>query len=76
MDELTLNQYRNDGTFVRVVRDFLEINDVKGYVVAWDDETVMIRRRNRRVVKLKRSYFIQRMDEPRQLPPGLLEELD
>ncbi len=53
-----LNQYRLDGTKVRVVRDALEINDVIGIVVAWDDSTVMIRRPNKRIVKLDRSYSI------------------
>ena len=53
-----LNQYRLDGTKVRVVRDALEINDVIGIVVAWDDSTVMIRRPNKRIVKLDRNYSI------------------
>ncbi|WP_152394339.1 hypothetical protein [Paenibacillus guangzhouensis] len=61
MEALTdeqLNQYRLDGTKVRVVRDALEINDVIGIVVAWDDATVMIRRPNKRIVKLDRNYSI------------------
>jgi len=61
MEALTdeqLNHYRLDGTKVRVVRDALEINDVIGIVVAWDDTTVMIRRPNKRIVKLDRSYAI------------------
>jgi len=61
MEALTdeqLNQYRLEGTKVRVVRDALEINDVIGIVVAWDDTTVMIRRPNKRIVKLDRNYSI------------------
>lgn len=68
MEEAELDRYRVEGTFVRVIRDILEMNDVRGFVVAWDDEYVMIRKRNRRVVKLSRSYMIQPADEPRQVP--------
>lgn len=63
-----LDQYRIDGTKVRVVRDTLQMNDVRGIVVAWDDEFVLIRRPNRRVVKLRRSYAIGPAAEPRQAP--------
>jgi len=51
-----LNEHRVSGEQVRVVRDNVEANDVVGIVVAWDMETVMIRKRSRRVVKLSRSY--------------------
>ncbi|EJW17719.1 hypothetical protein M5X00_17275 [Paenibacillus alvei] len=68
MEEAVLDSYRQEGTLVRVVRDMLEINDVRGYVVAWDDESVMIRKRNRRVVKLSRAYAIQSANEPRIVP--------
>jgi hypothetical protein len=68
MEEAELDRYRVEGTFVRVIRDILEMNDVRGFVVAWDDEYVMIRKRNRRVVKLSRSYAIQPADEPRTVP--------
>lgn len=61
-----LDQYRVEGTKIRVVRDALEQNDVVGIVVAWDDEHLLIRRPNRRVVKVKRSYRLQKADEPRQ----------
>lgn len=74
IDDQALNDYREAGTKVRVVRDILEMNDVKGIVVAWDEEHVMIRKQNRRVMKVKRSYLIQPFDEPRRLPPGLLED--
>lgn len=65
MDEQQLNQYRVEGTKVRVIRDVLEQNDVVGIVVAWDEESILIRRANRRVVKLDRKYRIQPADEPR-----------
>ncbi|WP_276352679.1 hypothetical protein [Cohnella caldifontis] len=65
MDEEQLDRWRMDGTKVRVVRDALEQNDVRGIVVAWDEESVLIRRPNRRVVKLSRSYRIQPANEPR-----------
>ncbi|CAH1215009.1 MULTISPECIES: hypothetical protein [unclassified Paenibacillus] len=63
-----LNALRLSGEKVRVVRDELESNDVKGIVVAWDDEQVLIRRQNRRVVKLDRHYSFQRFSEPRRSP--------
>jgi hypothetical protein len=66
VDEEQLDRYRVEGTKVRVVRDSLEQNDVVGIVVAWDDASVLIRRPNRRVVKLDRSYRIQEATEPRQ----------
>jgi hypothetical protein len=65
MDEQQLDRYRLDGTKVRVIRDALEQNDVVGIVVAWDDASILIRRPNRKVVKLDRSYRIQEADEPR-----------
>ena len=68
-----LDHYRQEGILVRVVRDILESNDVKGYVVAWDEHTVMIRKPSRRIVKLKRQYHYQPFDETRKLPEGLLE---
>jgi hypothetical protein len=66
MDEQQLDRYRLDGTKVRVIRDALEQNDVVGIVVAWDETSILIRRPNRKVVKLDRSYRIQEADEPRQ----------
>lgn len=66
-DEL-LNGYRVNGTRVRVVRDDDPANDVRGIVVAWDETTVLIRKFNRRVVKLDRSYLYQPADEPRPKP--------
>ncbi|NGZ75687.1 hypothetical protein [Saccharibacillus alkalitolerans] len=60
-----LNAYRLSGEKVRVVRDGLKENDVRGIVVAWDDTHVLIRRPNRNVVKLDRNYAIQPSKEER-----------
>ncbi|BFH15326.1 hypothetical protein J6TS7_46540 [Paenibacillus dendritiformis] len=65
MDEMMLDRFRQEGTKVRIVRDMLEANDVIGIVVAWSEDEVMIRKRNRRIVKLSRSYWIQPFSEPR-----------
>nr|WP_208403237.1 hypothetical protein [Paenibacillus sp. BK720] len=51
-----MDRFRQSGEKIRVVRDEMEVNDVVGIVVAWDDSTVVIRRHNRRVVKLSRNY--------------------
>ncbi|CAM4198040.1 hypothetical protein L1N85_15665 [Paenibacillus alkaliterrae] len=71
VSEEQLDQYRISGEKVRVVRDGMEINDVLGIVVAWDESTVVIRRPNRRVVKLSRAYAYAPASEER---PNLLEE--
>lgn len=60
-----LDQYRMDGTMLRIIRDASPDNDVRGIVVAWDEEYVLIRKRNRNVVKLKRSYRYQPYTEER-----------
>jgi hypothetical protein len=65
MDDEQLDRYRLDNIKVRIVRDALPLNDVVGIVVAWDDEYVLIRRPNRRVIKVKRGYFMQPAAEPR-----------
>jgi RNase P/RNase MRP subunit p29 len=62
-----LDEYRVQGTKVRVIRDVNTANDVKGIVVAWDDATVLIRKQNRRVVTLDRNYAYQPFTEER--PP-------
>lgn len=69
VDENLLDAYRQSGEKVRVVRDEMEQNDVVGIVVAWDDESVMIRRPNKRVVKLSRSYSFQPAASPRVVEP-------
>ncbi|ANE48265.1 hypothetical protein SY83_20450 [Paenibacillus swuensis] len=65
--EEQLDHYRVEGTKLRVIRDALEENDVKGIVVAWDDDSVMLRKQNRKIVKLDRSYIYQKADEERRL---------
>lgn len=54
-----LDYYRIAGTKLRVVRDAIDKNDVMGIVVAWDERQVMLRKPNRKVVKLDRSYVYQ-----------------
>lgn len=66
-----LNELRESGERVRVVRDNLEVNDVIGIIVAWSDEQIMVRKRNRRIVKLDRNYLIQLESEPRQSPTDI-----
>lgn len=63
-----LNAFRLSGEKVRVVRDALPENDIRGIVVAWDDTHVLIRRPNRNVVKLDRRYSISPAKEPRISP--------
>ncbi|SFI27373.1 hypothetical protein SAMN02799624_00038 [Paenibacillus sp. UNC496MF] len=63
--EEELDRYRVEGTPLRVVRDNMEANDVLGIVVAWDAESVVIRKRNRRVVKLSRGYIYEPVGAPR-----------
>lgn len=70
MSEEQLDQFRQAGTKVRIVRDALEMNDVVGIVVAWNEKNVLIRRDNRRVVEVSRRYPIQQADEPRAEPIG------
>lgn len=65
IDDQTLDRYRLEGIKLRVVRDANRKNDVRGHLVAWNDDYVMIRKSNRNVVKLSRDYFIQPAKEPR-----------
>ncbi|CAH1215388.1 hypothetical protein PAECIP111893_03945 [Paenibacillus plantiphilus] len=65
ISEQQLDQFRVDGSRIRVVRDAHESNDVVGIVVAWDAESVVIRKANRRVVKVSRSYVIEPAEQPR-----------
>lgn len=51
-----LDRYRQEGVKIRVERDADAANDVKGYVVAWDGETVLLRKQNRKLLKLPRDY--------------------
>ncbi len=63
-----LDAFRQDGAMVRVVRDQLEENDVIGIVVAWDTDQVMIRKANRRIVKLSRAHHYELASEERSDP--------
>jgi len=56
-----------EGTLLRVVRDADPKNDVKGIVVAWDDDNVMLRKQNRRIVKLDRNHYYQPFAEERNI---------
>lgn len=62
ISEEQLEALRQSGVKVRVVRDANPQNDVRGYIVAWDDKEVLVRRPNRRVVKLSRDYTFEIMD--------------
>ncbi|MCC2685208.1 MAG: hypothetical protein K0R75_2107 [Paenibacillaceae bacterium] len=65
-----LDQFRVNGTLLRVIRDISPENDVKGIVVAWNEREVMIRKANRKIVKLDRGYMFQPFVDPRpELPP-------
>ncbi len=68
ISEEQLDAYRLSGEKVRVVRDDIRENDIRGIVIAWDDEHVLIRRPNRNVVKLSRNYIIQPSKEERRSP--------
>jgi hypothetical protein len=63
--EEQLDKYRIEGTKLRVVRDADPKNDVRGIVVAWDDDLVAIRKQNRNIVKLNRGYHYQPLTEER-----------
>jgi len=65
-----LNEFRLKGTRIRVVRDADPMNDVLGIVVAWNDTHVLVRKQNRRVLKLSREYLYQPADEER-MPPDI-----
>jgi hypothetical protein len=65
ISEEQLDDYRVNGILLRVVRDISPENDVKGIVVAWNDSEVMIRKANRKIVKLDRGYLFQPFTDPR-----------
>lgn len=65
VSEEMLNQFRLDGVKVRVIRDADPVNDVKGYVMAWNENQVMIKKLNKKVLKLDRSYRYQPWEAPR-----------
>ncbi|HZG55547.1 hypothetical protein [Paenibacillus sp.] len=71
-----LDKHRVEGTLLRVVRDANRENDVRGFVVAWDDASVLIRKRStRRLVKLDRRYVYQPASEERALPPAIADAI-
>ncbi|WP_128893811.1 hypothetical protein [Longirhabdus pacifica] len=63
-----LDQYRLNNTKIRVVRDADPANDVVGRVVAWDEQHVLIRKQNRNVRKLLRTYHFEPASEERTSP--------
>jgi hypothetical protein len=66
------NQYRLESTLLRVVRDANPDNDVRGIVVAWDDQHVLIRKRgSKNLLKLDRRYVYQPYSEKRAMPTQL-----
>lgn len=66
ISEEQLDRYRIDGTLLRIIRDANENNDVKGIVIAWDEKSVLVRKSNKRVVKLDRGYIYQPWSIERQ----------
>lgn len=71
-----LDKHRVEGTLLRVVRDAERENDVRGFVVAWDESSVLIRKRStRRLVKLDRRYVYQPAAEERALPPSIADAI-
>lgn len=73
VSEELLNQFRLDGVKVRVIRDADPVNDVKGYVMAWNDHQVMIKKLNKKVLKLDRHYRYQPWEAPRDSDGGNLQ---
>lgn len=71
-----LDQYRVEGIRVRVIRDANARNDVKGLVVAWNADSVLIRKGNRKVLKVSRNYQFQPLSEERQAPEFLENTFD
>ena len=71
-----LDQYRVEGTLLRIVRDASPENDVRGWVVAWDEKSVLIRKRStKRLVQLDRRYVYQPHAEPRAIPPVVADAI-
>lgn len=73
--EQQLDDYRQSGEPVRIVRDGMPANDVYGIIVAWDETNLVLRKINKRVVKLSRTYKLERAADDRGLPDAL-EGLD
>mgnify|MGYP001271627395 CR=1 FL=1 len=66
--EEQLDAFRQSGEPVRIVRDGLAANDVYGIIVAWDDTSLVLRKVNKRVVKLSRDYTLERAADDRSVP--------
>lgn len=60
-----LNAWRVEGKRIRVIRDADRANDVRGIIVAWDAQHVLVRKQNRNVVKLPRTYTFQPYERER-----------
>lgn len=60
-----LNEFRLSGEKVRVQRDADPSHDVRGIIVAWDDQYVILRKPNRNLLKLPR-YYIYSSAKPRK----------
>ncbi|MEY4480446.1 MAG: hypothetical protein RLZZ267_1124 [Bacillota bacterium] len=67
-----LDEWRRDGVKVRVVRDANPDNDIRGIVIAWNESDVLVRKQNRKVVKVAKTYHFQADDQPRELPDSLI----
>jgi hypothetical protein len=63
--EEQLNRFRLSGEKVRVQRDQLPENDVRGVIVAWDEKYAVLRKPNRNLVKVPRYYIFTSAKEPR-----------
>lgn len=57
-----LNEMRLSGKLIRVVRDAVSETDVIGTVVAWDETDVLLRKRNRKVIKISKAYQYEYKD--------------
>lgn len=67
-----LDEWRRDGVKVRIVRDANPDNDIRGIVIAWNETDVLVRKQNRKVVKLAKTYHFQEDDQPRKVPDSLI----
>ncbi len=61
-----LDHWRMNGTLIRVVRDYNPENDVIGWIAAWNEKKVLIRKRNKKVVEIARTYTFQHASTTRQ----------
>ncbi len=56
VSEEQLDKWRIQGVLVLVRRDGDPANDVRGIIVAWDEQFVLVRKQNRKLIKLERGY--------------------